>query len=488
VIPARGARRRVFAVTTVVVAAFLLVWLTLWLWQQDQVGADRANILNLPVAIVAALLAAVPTWFALKDRRPSTSSIDVMHGLMRLVRKERQRFIDQALGVHWYTDLADVTFANPDAGKLPTGMETLLVNWQDVDGKRAGSVKDVADFYRDETNGRLVILGPPGSGKSMVLSHLVCDLVDRLPEPESDRPPHGWQVPIMISMPGCDLVDPGVVTDQPLAERLNTWIAERLVDDYQIPLAQAKALISDQRILPVLDGLDEMDPDPSDNDPRLAPRPRAAAVIKALNAERTPVVLACRDLEYKGLIVDAGDGDAPSKPGLLTDARHVVLCPLPAQDVLDYLTDRFGSRTKALPNRWQPVADALNAGEPLLRVLENPWQLFLAVKAYGNETSNPAELVTMTPDQANEQLLLALIPAVIDRDEIAAANGWTADRVRHWLTSIADHRYQSARVWDKSLTEVRLPDLWSVAGRFHPDWITEVIGVAPTVLVALHSL
>jgi hypothetical protein len=66
------------------------------------------------------------------------------------------------------------------------------------------------------------------------------------------------------------------------------------------------------------------------------------------------------------------------------------------------------------------------------------------VKAYSEETSDPAALMTMTPLRANEQLLTALIPAVTDRDEIAATNGWTGD-VRHWLSSIADHKARSAR-------------------------------------------
>ena len=534
VIPARGARRRVFAVTTLVVAAFLLVWLTLWLWQQDQVGAERANILALSVAIVAALLAAVATWFAFKDRRPSPSLVDVMRGLMRLVRNERQRFIDQALGVPWNADPADVTYADPESGKLPTEMETLLVNWQDVDGKRAGSVKEVADFYRNETNGRLVVLGAPGSGKSMLLSHLVRDLVDGLSEPGSDRPPD-WRLPIMISLSGCDLGEAETATKskrrmgeqgpsdvkQLFAARLDTWIVKRLVEDYQVREDQANALVSNQRILPVLDGLDEMDPSPTptperwgwysraDDDSGLDAPPRAAAVIQALNADRTtPVVLACREVEYQGLTVDRnGAGPparrtsrrmVPSKPGVLTDARHVVLRPLSAQDVKEYLTNRF-SRTQVLPNRWQGVADALDAGKPLLRVLQNPWQLFLAVKAYWQETSDPAELIRMDPDQANEQLLSALIPAVTDADDTAEASEWTAADVRRWLTTIADHLSASVG-WSDSLTDIRLPDLWNVAGHARSgfaghatsgfrEWIgrliTPIIAATPTLLVAI---
>jgi hypothetical protein len=451
--------RAVFAVAAVVSAAATLVLLTLWLWQQPQ-GAERANVLALPVGVLALLVAAGFGWKAL---RHPPSSQEIAGRLMKQVRAERQRFIDQALGVDWGRAAADVTFANPSAGSLPAALEELLVNWQDLDGGRAGSIEDVSNFYQRETSGRLVVLGAPGSGKSVLLSHLVRDLADGLLSmPETDWPV-GWRVPITLSLPGCDLGDTGGATQRLLAARLYKWIVERLVEDYQVPDTQARTLVSDERILPVLDGLDEMDIIPADDDPQLAPRLRAAAVIRALNAERTPVVLACRDLEYKGLTVDAGDGETPSKPGLLTDARHVVLQALPTRDVIGFLANRFGGRTQALPDRWQPVVEALKAGEPLLRVLENPWQLFLAVKAYGQETSDPAELVTMTPDQANEQLLVALIPAVTDRDDTAAAKRWTAGDVRRWLTSIADNQARSSRPWRDSVTDISLPELWRVA-------------------------
>ncbi len=107
-------------------------------------------------------------------------------------------------------------------------------------------------------------------------------------------------------------------------------------------------------------------------------------------------------------------------------------------------------------------------------MLANPWQLFLAVKAYDNETSDPAELVTMTPDQASQLLLSALIPAVTDHDDTADTNGWTAPDAQHWLTSIADHQYRSSIEWRYSLIDIRLPELWRIGGTY-PRWISPII-------------
>ncbi len=453
-------------------------------------------MLALPVEVLSLLSAGFFGWKALHT---PTSLREVAGRLMKQVLTERQRFIDQALGVQWRTAPADVRFTNPNAGNLPTAMEELLINWQDLDGGRAGSIDDVSDFYRREPSGRLVVLGAPGAGKSVLLSHLVRDLIAQwLSTPENEWPVD-WRLPLMLNLSGCDLSDPIDTTSQAQGRQLNVWIVRRLVEDYQLPMHDAAALVRDGHILLILDGLDEMDPTPHDADADgehqrvdgATKLPHAAAVIQALNAERMPVVLACRDLAYQGFTVDAGDG-APSNPGLLIDAQHVVLQPLPAQEVIDYLTARFGSRTQTLPNRWQPVADALNAGKPLLRVLENPWQLFLAVKAYGQETSDPTELVAMTPDQADEQLLSALIPAVTDRDDTAVANGWTGEDVRHWLSSIADYQSRSFRPWRDSLTDIWLPDLWKVTKGpdFHfreliREWITPIIAATPTLLVSL---
>ena len=124
-----------------------------------------------------------------------------------------------------------------------------------------------------------------------------------------------------------DLGDPQGVSADQLAERLQRWITRRLVEDYGLRRAQALALVHARRVLPVLDGLDEMDPAPPESTTGTAPRPRARALLRALNAsERHPVVVACRQLDYRA-ISQPVTGPAGG-PAILTDARHVTLRPL----------------------------------------------------------------------------------------------------------------------------------------------------------------
>jgi hypothetical protein len=466
-------------VAAAVVLAIALVLLTMSLSEPQQSGADRAQVLGLPVGVVGVALAAISVWLGWKALQRSPSSVEVAGRLMKQVRAERRQFIQQALGVDWETDAADVAFTNPKSGSLPAAMEELLVNYQYLDGSRAGSIVNVSDFYRRIKSGRLVVLGAPGAGKSMLLSHLVRDLIDGLLSISEKDWPGEWRVPVMLSLPGCDLGDPAGTTGRSLAARFDTWIVERLVEDYGIPHAQAKALVSDQRILPVLDGLDEMDPAaPGLGTP--PNRPHAVTVIQALNAQWAPVVLACRDLEYRTLGLDGAASGASARPRLLTAAPHIVLQPLPAQDIIDYLTDRFSRQTGDLPKRWQPVAKAIKARKSVLSVLENPWQLFLTVTAYGPETSDPAKLIRMAPADASQHLLSTLIPAVTDRDDTAEANGWTAVDVQRWLTSVAVVQYVSAIERMNSLTGIRLPELWRIGGRRYPRWIPPIITAALT--------
>ena len=205
-------------------------------------------------------------------------------------------------------------------------------------------------------------------------------------------------------------------------------------------------------------------------------------MLRALNApDRPPVVLACRQLDYRD-ISQTAPGQTASM-SILTDARHVTLRPLDAKDVIDYLTERFHGRDGHLRPRWQPVADALHADAPLLQILANPWQLFLAVTAYTAENSDPADLLTMSPDHVKTHLLANLIPAVTEHNETATRHGWTPERITCWLTTIAEHQYRAATEHGGSQTDIYLPELWRVAKRRYPRWVPAILAATPPLAI-----
>ena len=140
-------------------------------------------------------------------------------------------------------------------------------------------------------------------------------------------------MPVRLSLPAFDPGDDaGQVAADVLAQRLDAWIAQQLHDVYVAAAPIAQSLIGEGRVLPILDGLDEMDPDHS------APV-RAIAVVRALEPP-------------------SRDRTSPSRPGLpgacyrqLTSERSepwvgspccrmpttVQIEPLAVEQVADYL-------------------------------------------------------------------------------------------------------------------------------------------------------
>jgi hypothetical protein len=419
-------------VTAAVAAVLLLavcILLTRSLWAPGQDGAARANVLALPVGVLSLAASMVSGWFAWKALQPAPQLRDAARELRNAVRRDRERFMAQAMGARYTVDPARLTFGDPAAGALPTAAEALLLKWQDVDGGDAGSLDDVADVYRQEPTGRLVVLGAPGAGKTVLLTRLVLDLLDGLTIPTEGDLPDAFRVPVLLSLSSCDLRG-ATASGNPLA-MFHRWLVEQLSENYGLAVARATQLVGRGHVLPVLDGLDEMDTAPGPDDDSDAARPRAAALLDLLDGERTaPVVLACREMEYGEVAGDDGRR-------VLVDARHVTLRPLAAADVVVYLEGRLGGRSRSLPSRWQPVAAALEAGQPILGVMANPWQLFLAVTAYADETSEPREMLSMSVATLEEHLLASLVPAVVDQHGGATRPDWSVDDVTAWLTRIA---------------------------------------------------
>ena len=137
--------------------------------------------------------------------------------------------------------------ANSGAGwPTPPPGETWVVGSDQL----AGSSGDLAEVLSRVPTGRLVVLGEPGSGKTMLMVRLVLDLLAR-------RPGSG-PVPVLAS----------VASWNPERQELRDWLVTRLVIDHpglagappigRDELSQAEALLASGLILPILDGLDEI--------------------------------------------------------------------------------------------------------------------------------------------------------------------------------------------------------------------------------------
>lgn len=438
-------------------ALLAVVSLTAWLFQEKS-GANAATILSLTVSILSL---GVVLW-GLRTAPPLSR---VARDLAGRVAQERGQARRQALSMSADARPAETAFRAPRVDDEPE-----LVRWRSDGGAEHGTLRDAARYYQSLERGRMVVLGPPGAGKTILASQLVIDLAKALPDGElqpATRPP----VPVWLSLPSLDLGEPGSLdrlSAEELATRLDEQIATQTSEDYQILKSTAQRLLAESWILPVLDGLDEMDTPNADAD---NPRPLAAAIVRALNAGtgRRPVVLVCRRAEYGQLARSSGTrGEDP----VLQDATQIVLQPFDVTAVCDFLTRRFpGKAVGELDARWRDVrraledADATPQTGSLTQVLSNPWQLFLATTAYHDDNSDPSELTRLPIGTIGEHLLVRLIPALTRSTRRPDGNYYQASDVSTWLGTLAGHLEKSSKQFGWSPNDLRLDRLWPIGGQ-----------------------
>ncbi|MFC4905947.1 NACHT domain-containing protein [Actinomadura gamaensis] len=275
------------------------------------------------------------------------------------------------------------------------------------DFRRSGEIGEAAKLLRSVPSRRLVILGPAGAGKSVLATALAAQLL----EDRGKKDP----IPVVVSLAGW----------VPSRERLLKWAARRLAaahPDLGRSVADARLvaarLLENGRILPVLDGLDEI------------PAEARAAALAELNrtgAARLPLVLTSRPDEYTGAVEAAGT--------LLASAAVVELRPLVAGQILASLP--LADSSPGADERWRPVLDALAAGEaePLREALASPLMVGLARAAYARTADDPAELLDLPDAESVENRLLErFVPAAY-----ADADGERGEDARRWLGYLAWH-------------------------------------------------
>lgn len=289
-------------------------------------------------------------------------------------------------------------------------------------------VRGIAEFYQAVRPQRLLITGEPGSGKTALALQLILDLVaSRQPEEP---------VPLRVTAAQWD-------TTVSLDEHLVTV----LMDTLPWPAAMVRSLVQQRMVLPVLDGLDEMDPllptglpDPG------APRARAALV--ALNhyqasGRPAPVVVTCRAAHYQAL--DTG----------LVNAAQVSIGPVDSAAAEAYLRARTGE-----PARWQPLFDDLQNYPTgmLARALSTPWRLCLAATVFA-ELGDPRDLTTQGSPQALYEFLISrYLPATV---ALHGSGRYSARQVHRWLHHLASGLAPASNAAAPGGTDIVLHQLWS---------------------------
>jgi hypothetical protein len=240
----------------------------------------------------------------------------------------------------------------------------------------------------------MVIIGEPGGGKTAAAILLLLEICKA-------RTPNS-RVPVFLQLAAwrADKVS------------LNDWIAEQLTTTYGAPSKIATLLVEEDRILPLLDGLDEV-PEPG----------RREAITALRRLADAPFVLTCRASEYTNAVSDA----------VLEGAGVVEVTPVSTTTAIKYL-DSSGS---ADSSRWDDVIQELRAPgpNPCKSVLSNPLMLSLARIIFESPASSPSMMrASSTSGELEDRLIDGLLPAVYGR----VSTDIPVNDASRWLCFFAD--------------------------------------------------
>ena len=246
------------------------------------------------------------------------------------------------------------------------------------------------DTVFDQSSQALLILGKPGSGKTMLLLHLTRALLERAKN-NTDHP-----LPVVFHLSTW-------ARRRPL---LDDWLVSELAEAYEIPRRLGQAWVDNGWVMPLLDGLDTV---------AAEHREKCVEAINSFRDEHgtVPIVVSSRSDEYRALSIR------------LRMHVAVEIQALTPEDVSAILQRGSGSAAT--------IGAALESDSTLWQLLDSP--VWLSIIAQTTHEDLAAALPVTGTLQRRRELLSAYVAAMLQ-----SRNGntpYSRERTVHYLSWLA---------------------------------------------------
>jgi NACHT domain/TIR domain len=264
----------------------------------------------------------------------------------------------------------------------------------------------------DEADGKLLILGKPGVGKTTLLLELVCDLLERA---EADQ---SHQIPVVF------FLSSWAQKRLPLA----LWLVEELYTKYQVPRKVGQQWVDANALLLLLDGFDEIRP------------AQRTACIDAINTYR-------RDHTEISIVVCSRTEECLAEARRLELNCAVEIQPLTEQQIAEYL--------ESAGEQLEGLQDAFLEHPALLKMAAQPLMLNVLALTYQGKTVD-----ALAKGQTAEKLRQKVFEAYVNRmlNRRVANKDYSQRHTLRWL------RWLAQQLIEHNQTVFLLE-------RMQPDWL-----------------
>lgn len=247
----------------------------------------------------------------------------------------------------------------------------------------------------DQSGRSLLILGEPGSGKTMTLLDLALQLI-RQAEKDPTK-----AIPVVFNLS----------TWSPKHGSMLHWMIDELNGKYQIPKSSAEKWLKENNIIPLLDGLDEV---------RMEDQTDCVTAINQLiNSNMLP-----------GIAVTSRTGEYQNIKERLQLSLTIQIQPLSPEQIDDYVA-RAGTRLEGL-------RQVLKSDDALKALAQSPLMLDVMALAYGDmDAASLADKNLQTPEARRKHLFDTYVDKMFKRKG-EGKRPYSQQQMTSWLAWLAD--------------------------------------------------